>query len=305
MDELVQIVEKLVQLLGAAEGTPQPLGGGITNHNFRARLGGVEYVIRVPGKDTSLLEIDRSAEREANEFAAGLEIAPRVAAQLDEPQALVTLFVEASEMGPEELREPQAMAEVAASLRKMHDSGTVLPTQFDSFRVVETYAATASEHGAEVPADYEEALAHAGEIESVLSGPEHDPAPCHNDLLAANFLRDAERIWIVDWEYAGMGDRYFDLGNFSVNNELDDDARASLLEAYWGEPPSERHLATLSLMRYMSDFREAMWGVVQTAISELDFDFHDYAAKHFARLRSSAADPRFPGWLEEARGAQG
>ena len=146
---------------------------------------------------------------------------------------------------------------------------------------------------------------HAREIEAALAGPEHDPVPCHDDLLSANFLRAGERIWIVDWEYAGMGDRYFDLGNFAVNNELDDAAGDALLEAYFGEPPDARRRATLGLMRFMSDFREAMWGVVQTAVSDLDFDFVDYATKHFERMSDTAADPRFAGRLEEARAANG
>jgi thiamine kinase-like enzyme len=303
MDELVQIVQQLAPVLGKAEGEQEPLGGGITNHNFRARMGGSDYVIRVPGKDTSLLEIDRSAERAANERAAQLGIAPAVVAQLQQPPALVTEFVEATEMAAEDLRAPEAMLAVSAALRRFHDSGDTLPTQFDSFRIVETYAETAEQRGADVPAEYEQALGHARDIESALSGPEHEPVPCHNDLLAANFLREDGRIWIVDWEYAGMGDRYFDLGNFSVNNELDEEGRGALLEAYFGEPPTERRLAALSLMRFMSDFREAMWGVVQTAVSELDFDFREYAAKHFARLQESAAHPRFDSWLEEARGA--
>ena len=102
-----------------------------------------------------------------------------------------------------------------------------------------------------------------------------------------------------------MGDRYFDLGNFAVNNELDDDAADALLEAYFGEPPDDRRRATLGLMRFMSDFREAMWGVVQTAVSDLDFDFADYATKHFERMSATAADRRFAGRLEEARAANG
>jgi thiamine kinase-like enzyme len=124
--------------------------------------------------------------------------------------------------------------------------------------------------------------------------------PCHNDLLAANFLNDGTRIHIVDWEYAGMGDRYFDLGNYAVNNELDEDRERALLEAYFGEPADARRYASLRLMRFMSDFREAMWGVVQTGISELDFDFEGYAAKHFGRLSEAGADPRFEEWLREA-----
>src|SRR4029079_611199 len=160
----------------------------------------------------------------ANELTAGLGIAPRVAAQLEQPPALATWFITAREMESQQLREPQAMQEIATALRAMHDSGTVLATEFDSFRIVETYAAPPSEHGVDVPADYEWALAQAHDIEAALSGPEHEPVPCHNDLLPANFPRDAERRQSVDWEYAGMGDCYFDLGNFSVNNELDDEA---------------------------------------------------------------------------------
>ena len=126
--------------------------------------------------------------------------------------------------------------------------------------------------------------------------------PCHNDLLAANFIREGERIRIVDWEYAGMGDRYFDLGNFAVNNELDEDARGALLEAYFGEPPDARRLATLRLMRFMSDFREAMWGVVQSG------DLRARLRLRRLRRRSTSRgcarpprDPRFEGWLREAR----
>jgi thiamine kinase-like enzyme len=127
--------------------------------------------------------------------------------------------------------------------------------------------------------------------------------PCHDDLLSANFLHDGQRVRIVDWEYAGMGDRYFDLGNFAVNNELGEDEADLLLSEYFGEPPTDRRRATLALFRYMSDFREAMWGAVQAAVSEIDFDFADYSRKHFARLTAAADDPRFEVRLREARGA--
>ena len=157
-----------------------------------------------------------------------------------------------------------------------------------------------------MPSSYAEAQAAAGRIEAALSGPEHAPVPCHNDLLAANFLDDGERIRIVDWEYAGMGDRYFDLANFAVNNDLGEDQQEELLERVLrraGRPAAR--LRALRLMLFMSDFREAMWGVVQSAVSEIEFDFADYAEKHFERLRRTAADPRFADWIEEARVAAG
>jgi thiamine kinase-like enzyme len=301
MTSLVQIVQELVPTLGEPEGEPEPLEGGITNRNFRARFDGTEYVIRVPGKDTSLLGIDRAAERDANERASEIGIAPRVAATLADPPCLVTEFVAGSEMSPEDLREPDVLGRVADALRRLHDSPGKVPAVFDSFQIVSDYKRTAMERGVKAPAYFEEACAHAAEIRAALSGPEHDPVPCHNDLLAANFIRgDGELIWVVDWEYAGMGDRYFDLGNFAVNNELSGEDQAALLEAYFEESPGERRLATLRLFRFMSDFREAMWGVVQSGVSELDFDFSGYAEKHFARLHDAAADPEFARSLERA-----
>jgi thiamine kinase-like enzyme len=315
MNEVVRIVQRLTPQLGEPEGEATPLTGGITNRNYRVRMGGADYVIRVPGKNTSLLEIDRRAEHDANQAAAKAGLAPAVAAVLDDPQALVTEFLTCEEMTPEELREPEARDEVARALRAFHDSGLTLSTEFNSFRIVETYAETAKEHGVEIPAAYDQEHARAREIESALRGPEHEPVPCHNDLLAANFLLTADGIRIVDWEYAGMGDRYFDLANFCINNELTEDDHAALLEAYFSpapkgsadlesRPPADR-LADLRLMMFMSDFREAMWGVVQSGVSDLDFDFEEYADKHFKRLRETAADPGFARALEDARAAPG
>jgi thiamine kinase-like enzyme len=304
-DELVRIVQKLIPDLGEPEGEARPLEGGITNRNYLVTLGGNRYVIRVPGKDTALLGIDRDAERAANENAASIGVAPRVVAQLDDPPCLVTDFVECREMTAEDLREPKTMRRVIESLKTVHDSGAALPTNFDSFRVVEEYRTTAAERGGEIPAAFDEAHDQATEIEEALSGPEHEPAPCHNDLLAGNFLHGSERIWIVDWEYAGMGDRYFDLANFAINNGLEEKQHPELLADYFSEDATPRRIASLRLMLFMSDFREAMWGVVQTVASDLDFDFKDYAKTHFARMRETAANPRFAGWLEEARVGDG
>jgi thiamine kinase-like enzyme len=298
--ELGRIVQQLAARLGQSDGIPEPLSGGITNRNFRAGFAGRDYVIRVPGKDTSLLEIDRGAEQIANERAARIGIAPPVVAMLDEPQAIVTLFVEGETMDSADLREPEALTDVARSLRAIHELGEPLPTAFDSFRIVETYAETATGRGGEIPEAYNEAQQHAGQIEAALTGPEHDPVPCHNDLLAANFIRGPKQVWIVDWEYAGMGDRYFDLANFAVNNELGEGGELALLSDYFAEEPTAQRVATLRLMKFMSDFREAMWGVVQTVVSELDFDFVGYADKHFERMLSTAADPDFETWLREA-----
>ncbi len=141
-----------------------------------------------------------------------------------------------------------------------------------------------------VPPAYDRARATALRVERAR-GPAAE-RPCHNDLLTANFIDDGTRIRIVDWEYAGMGDVFFDLANFSVNNGLSKDETAGLLRAYFGDVRPE-HERALTLMRYMSDFREAMWGVVQQALSDLDFDFRGYADEHFQRLERTASERSF------------
>jgi aminoglycoside phosphotransferase (APT) family kinase protein len=270
MAELLDpILERLVPLLGELEGAPQPLPGGITNRNYRVTLGGGDYVVRVTSPDTVFLEIDRVAEHAAALSAARLGVGPEVAAFLAAQESLV------------------------------HE-GPPIPGTFSPFRVVQAYARTAEARGVPVPRDFTAASRIAGEIEDALQGEEHLPVPCHNDLLNANFIHDGTRVRIVDWEYAGMGDRYFDLGNLSINNDLREADDSLLLQHYFGGPCPDRRLACLRLMRIMSDFREAMWGVVQIAISRIEFDYAAYAAKHFARLQESAADSRYSLWLRHA-----
>jgi thiamine kinase-like enzyme len=253
-----------------------PLGGGITNHNFRVDVAGETFVLRIGGKDTALLGIDRDVERAATENAARLGLGPELVDFVD--GCLVTRYVE-GETGR------AAPREVGPLLGRLH-VGPSIPGRFDSFRIVEEYARLARERGVQPPPAYEDALATARRIEELRVGA--PLVPCHNDLLAANFVHDGERPWLVDWEYAGMGDAHFDLANFAVNNGLDEDGERELLAAYGGGDHG-----ALVLMRFMSDFREAMWGVVQQAISELDFDFRAYAAEHFERLARTAAEPRF------------
>jgi thiamine kinase-like enzyme len=285
--------------LGAAQGEPTVLGGGITNHNFRARFGGHEVVVRLPGNDTELLGSDRTGEREANSLAAAAGVAPAVLATLEDPMVLVTAFLEGPTMEAGELRAPSTLAEVGATLRRVHGCGGI-DAHFDAFRLVEDYAAATRSRGGEIPEAYQRAQAVAARIEAAPALRGGAPVLCHDDLLAANFIASPDGIRIVDWEYAGMGNRWFDLGNFAVNNELGSAEEEAFLSAYLGTPPSRADLAALRLMRLMSDFREAMWGVVQTAISDLPFDFTGYATKHFDRLLAAAEVPGFESLLEDA-----
>jgi thiamine kinase-like enzyme len=300
--ELTEVVARLSALLGPREGGVAELEGGITNRNYRVNFGGTDYVVRLPGKRADILGIDRESERVATKAAAQLGIAPTVATMLDRPACLVTSFIPGRVMMQEELRRPDALETVAASLKAFHNSGTVLPSTFDPFELAERYGRIGAEHGVQLPEGFDALSKGAAAVQrAVRKGAGETPVPCHNDLLTANFMLDGDRIQIIDWEYAGMGDRYFDLGNFAVNNELDDQQEERLLSVYFGTPPDDRRRARLKLYRYVSDFREAMWGVVQTATSELDYDFAGYAAKHFDRLERTGSDPRFKTWVAQIR----
>jgi thiamine kinase-like enzyme len=272
----------------------QPLGGGITNHNFKVDVGADSYVVRIGGKDTEVLGIDRRAEHVAALTAAAAGLGPEVVAFLEREGALVTRFVEGRPVPLEEMRTPRAIGRVADALRRFHASPAV-PARFNPFRVVETYAAEATRRGMAIPPVYDAAHELAARIERARG--RQLLRPCHNDLLNANFILDGERLWIVDWEYAGMGDVFFDLANFAVNHELGPRDEDELLVAYLGER-REQDAAALPLMRFMSDFREAMWGVLQQAVSELDFDFADYTERHFERLAATSAAPRFTAALQ-------
>jgi thiamine kinase-like enzyme len=283
-------VEELVERVWPGRGAQvETLGGGITNRNFKVTLDGSSYVLRIGGKDTELLGIDRRAEHEASLAAAAVGVGPEVVAFVEPEGYLVTRFIDGEVVTPEAIREPEPLRRVAQSLRAVH-AGPPIPARFDAFRVVEAYAATAAAHGIAVPEAYGGASDTAALVEGTR-GPVPE-RPCHNDLLTANFIDDGTRIRIVDWEYAGMGDVFFDLANFAANNGLGPEESVELLRAYFGDV-TPAHERSLTLMRFMSDFREAMWGVVQQALSDLDFDFRSYADQHFERLQRTAAERSF------------
>src|ERR671915_2100162 len=155
--ELTEAVARLSALLGPREGGVLPLEGGITNRNFRVNFGGTDYVVRLPGKDTEVLGIDREAERLATTKAAELELGPRVAAMLDQPPCLVTCFVQSREVSTEELREPARIDEVGRGLRSFHQSGLDLPNHFHVPEVVARYADVARSRGGTLPDEFRDA----------------------------------------------------------------------------------------------------------------------------------------------------
>jgi thiamine kinase-like enzyme len=302
-DELVAAMQRVPDLAGR-DLVLTALSGGITNRNYRVDAAGLEdrFVIRLGGNDTHLLGISREVEHAATVAAAGVGVGAEVVAFLRPEGILVSRFIVGTPIADLDIHRPETIARVADSVRRFHE-GPAIPGLFIPLRIVEAYRALALERGVRVPSEFALAQALGRRIELAFLTNPLELRPCHNDFLPGNLIDDGTRMRIVDWEYAGMGDPFFDLGNFSINNDLSEDEDEAFLVAYDGGAPFRRdRLARLALFRVVSDFREAMWGVLQQGISTLDVDFRAYAAEHFDRLLANAAAPRFERALREVAG---
>jgi thiamine kinase-like enzyme len=301
-EELLRALGRVPELAGR-ELTLTTLSGGITNRNFLVEAAGetTRWVVRLAGNDTHLLGISREVELAATTSAAGVGVGPEVTAFIRPEGYLLTRFIEGWPVSDEAVHQPATIRRVADSIRRFHE-GPAIPGLFIPLRIVEAYRALAIARGVPIPVEYDLARAIGRRVELAFLANPLELRPCHNDLLNANFIDDGSRIRIVDWEYAGMGDPFFDLGNFSINNGLGPEEDRLLIEAYDGGPARPDRLARVLLMRVVSDFREAMWGVLQQGISTLDVDFVAYAAEHFERLLASASTPAFERSLRDAAG---
>jgi len=277
----------------------RPLEGGITNLNYLVRRGGARFVLRVGGANTDLLGIQRDREYSISRITAELGIGAEVYAFLPDHGAMVTHFVDGDAVSAERASEHSVVRRIMTTVRLYH-AGPTFPGVFSVFQVLRTYGQLARERGVRFPACTPTVLAHARTVERVL-GSVTQLVPCHNDLLAANFLETGGTIRLLDWEYAGMGDGFFDLGNFAANQGLDSAGCQALVDAYFGKV-EPHHLAHLHLMRIMSNLREAFWGFLQSGISSLDFDFLEYAHTHLERVMEDVTGPHMAEWQTAVQG---
>ena len=280
---------KLIELIPELRGRPltvTPLDGGLTNRNYRLDGGGESFVLRVPGKDTALLGIDRACEAACSRAAAALGVGPKVIAFLPEHGAMVRRFASGRALTAEDARQPAVLRRIGDALRRYHN-GPPGEGTFSPFNTVRQYHTLAQERRVQFPDTLARAMGQLVRIEQETHN-DDPPCPCHNDLLPANFIDDGSAVRIIDWEYGGMGDRFFDLGNLAVNGEFREEDEGRLLEIYFGEV-SPTDLRRLRLMRLASDMREAMWGFLQSAVSSLDEDFLAYGRKHLERFLDSTA----------------
>ena len=299
MDQRIEYILQQIPGWNIADAIITPLVGGITNQNYRVEIGGETFVLRIGGKGTHLLGIDRGHEHICAAIAARVGVGAEVMHFLPTEDVLVTRFIVGTGISPEAAVQPEILRRIVHSIRRYHN-GPAFPGTFSPFETVRNYHKLALEHSVLFPQTLPQVFALMEQLEQAL-GPLHDPKPCHNDLLASNFVDDGRTIWILDWEYAGMGDIFFDLGNFAVNQALNEAQCELLLRYYFGEVRSA-DLAHLHLMRLASDLRESFWGFLQLGISTLDFNYREYAHHHLNRFLHNVATSPFERWLQDVKG---
>jgi len=304
--KLEQAIQRVPFLKDATDIQISQLTGGITNHNFRINTNGKAYMLRITGESTDLLGIRRDVEYQANLQAGRLGVAPEVLFFIEPEGYLVTRFIKGTHIPPEEMNQEYYIRQVARKLRLFHRMATPLNGEFNVFRRVKHLVKIAQERMCIFPFDFDWIMQKMVEVENALLLDPYIPTPCHCDLLNLNFLAEdtpgnLKEIRILDWEYAGQGDIFFDLANFSHHHLQNDDQIRMLLQEYFGEV-TPRHFARLKLIWPMSEIHEAMWGTTQTGISQLPEDFQGYANLWFGRTREALTDYRYEQWLKQVTG---
>ena len=275
--------------------SPQPLTGGITNLNFVVEDGGRKYFVRT-GEDIPIHGVLRFNELAAAKAAAEVGLSPKIVHH--EPGVMVTEFVEGKTFEPSDVRDAVNRPRVLDLIKRCHDDmpaafrGPVL--MFWVFHVVRDYAGTLRDDKSRcVPLlpgllDKAEKLEDAvGPVEIVFG---------HNDLLAANFLDDGARLWLVDWDYAGLNSPLFDLANVASNNEFTDEEEQELLASYYARPADAALWRSYRAMACASLLRETMWSMISETHSALDFDYVAYTTENLERFdRAYDAFASLPG----------
>jgi thiamine kinase-like enzyme len=275
--------------------TAERIPAGLTNTNYRVEVSGTPYFVRLPGAASELLAVDRANELHNTKAAAEAGVAPRVVHDLPEWGVFVLEWLPARTMSVATLGAAGMPGRIAQVIRQLH-AGARFRDDFDMFRLSERYLALVDERRIDIPAGYREHLRQLPRIEAALAAHPLPTVPCHNDLLAENYLDDGTRLWLVDWEYSGNNDPTFELGNTCQELGYDDERAAELCAAYFGQA-SPALLARMHLQMIMSDVGWTLWAAIQARISTIDYDFTGWAEERWARASAALDGPEFEGWL--------
>jgi thiamine kinase-like enzyme len=289
-----------IRALAGRETSVSELSGGLTNLNYLVEADGTKLVVRIPGASTDLLAVDRANERHNAAAASTTGVSPRIVEYLDDVSVMVLEFIDGQTMSGAALRDRGMQERMAASLRRLHTAPRFL-YDFDMFRTVEFYLRICAEHEVPIPGDYAEHRPDVAQVERALSARPISTVPCHNDLLAENYIDDGRQLWIVDFEYSGNNDPCFELGDTAQECGFDQDERARLCEAYFGEA-TPALMARMNLHALMADVGWTLWAAIQATISAIEYDFTGWAVERWDRALAVFASEDYGRWLVDAAG---
>jgi len=268
---------------------PEALGGGLSNRNFVVEDDGEKFVVRLGG-DVPEHGILRSHDIAVSDAAyrAGLSPEP-IYAQAD---AQVIRFIDGATLQETDMADPAMMARVVPLVQKCHrELAGYLPGavySFDALDACRAYAKALVDNGYRLAQELSSLLELGREMAETAAG--HSPRFCHNDFLAANFIDDGARLWLIDWEYGGLNNPMFDLGNLASNNNLNQDCDRNLLELYFDQPADDGLWRSFLAMKVLSLLREAMWSMTAEMHSDLAIDYAAYTDEQLSRLSAARAD---------------
>jgi thiamine kinase-like enzyme len=294
LEEVLAAVPELREPLSV-----EPLMGGLTNTNYKITCPSGCYVVRIFGKETSLLAIDRENEVHNMIAAAETGVGPPFVAAVPEHDALVLGYLDGEVMDAEKLRRGDRLAAVAAACRRLH-AGRPFLHDFDMFDIQRRYLAIVRERGLRLPARYEELEPQIRELERAMRRRPEPRVPCNNDLLAENFIDVGGEMRLIDYEYSGNNESSFELGNVWSESNLSLEQLEELVAAYWGRPLRSK-VARARLWGLMAKYGWTLWGSIQVGISDLDFDFWGWAMEKYERAVAELDGPQFERLLEDVQ----
>ena len=288
-----------VPCLAATPRTVEPLPGGLTNRNYKVTTPHGAFVARVwsPG---DLLAINRDHEHRNSVAAAAAGVGAPVVAYRPEHGLLVLGFINGKTFRNEDLAGPVTLARVAGACRLLH-AGPRFAGDFDMFEVQRRYLDVATTRGFTVPAGYTELMPQVTAARQALAVRDAGTVPCNNDLLAANFIDDGAKIWLIDYEYSGNNDPCFELGNIWGECGLSTDALADLVRAYHGFSLRNK-IARAQVLGLVGKYGWTLWGAIQHASSPIQFDFWGWAMERFETAAAAMTSPAWDRLLDEAAG---
>ena len=282
----------------------EELGGGITNHNYIIWVDGGpptgnKYVLRVPGTGTDMF-IDRDVERYNMVQAAEAGVGPAVAYELDPEGGVVSDFVEGEIMHPETIAgHPERIRQVVETVKIIHEKA-VFKHHIRVFDMLRHYTKIAREVDAPMPPELASLLLEMDVIEKATAVRPPADLACHNDLLSENFIVDANgKMWVIDWEYGGMTDPYFDLGDFVMEHPFSREEERLIIATYCGAM-DEGRFGRMMLYKVVSGVWWGVWAMIQKTVSHIEFDYMDWGMDRIVnRSQATVDDPDYPTWLAE------